>query len=217
MKATIDKNYGMMTFHNEVCENLLAVREMYKNNDSRHNENHFDDVMSFGIDTMLRLLNVNSDYSNINPEMLSITLAYHDLGRLLGTESHSKNSAKMLNNSTIISKYYKGFEIETMVRVVKNHSNIIPDKSLYGFILKDADKSFLLDKYDLLRRLVLKYYDKKLNTVEILDSVMNKLLYMVENPYVANCEVNRKLFNDSIHIIKNITSEDILGMIEYIR
>jgi uncharacterized protein len=88
----------------------------------------------------------------LNRDMIYVTAAYHDLGRLVNDDNHHIESGKMLREDKELGKLFSEEEIEIMAEAVEDHRASLKGdpRSVYGKIVSSADRD--MDINDMLER-----------------------------------------------------------------
>lgn len=105
-----------------------------------HTDEHIRQVMT-------RSMMFMEQAGDVNPDMVILIAAYHDLGRLIDNETHNFESAKMLRKDEFIKARFDVEEIETMAQAVEDHRSSLghEPRSIYGKIVSSADRNPDLD------------------------------------------------------------------------
>jgi len=107
---------------------------LYAAFDKAHQINHVEKVIM----ESLKL----AKFYEVNPEMVYVIAAYHDLGLSKGREFHHLVSGEILLTDEVIRKWFSGAEIQIMKEAVEDHraSNKQIPRSIYGKIVAEADR-----------------------------------------------------------------------------
>lgn len=91
---------------------------------------------------------------DVDPAMVYVIAAYHDLGLVDGRERHHLRSGEILRADPVLRGYFTEEQIETMARAAEDHraSAEHESRSLYGRIVAEADRC--IDVATVLRRTV---------------------------------------------------------------
>ena len=113
--------------------------------DPAHRIDHVRSVMQ-------RSIALSSHYPEVNPLMVAVIAAYHDLGLSDGRQYHHLVSGQMLRNDEKLTQWFDGDEIETMAQAVEDHRASATGfpRSIYGCIVAEADR--LIDPEMVIRR-----------------------------------------------------------------
>lgn len=121
--------------------------------DPAHREDHARTV----IDNSMELYrNAPEDIRrSIDPEMLAVAAACHDLGRINGKERHHLDSGIIIRADRNLRKWFREEQIETIAQAAEDHraSARNEPRSIYGKIVAEADR--LIDQDTIIRRTLL--------------------------------------------------------------
>lgn len=114
--------------------------------DAAHREDHARTV----IHKSLRL----AAHYDVDPNMVYVVAAYHDLGLAEGRERHHLHSGAILRADPALRRWFSHKQIETMALAVEDHraSSEHEPRSLYGRIVAEADRC--IDPDTVIRRTV---------------------------------------------------------------
>ena len=78
----------------------------------------------------------------VDPDMVYIIAAYHDLGIVNGRDNHHIDSGKILMADPFLKDFFTPEQLETMKEAVEDHraSSKHAPRSLYGRIVAEADR-----------------------------------------------------------------------------
>lgn len=115
--------------------------------DRAHRENHVRMV----IEQSLKLAEL---VPSMNPDMVYIIAAFHDLGLVNGRENHHKDSRKILEADEFVKSHFTPDQIHIMGEAVEDHraSNSQKPRSEYGLIVAEADR--FIDPETIIRRTI---------------------------------------------------------------
>ena len=84
---------------------------------------------------------------DVNPDMVMLIAAYHDLGRLVDNDTHNFESAKMLRADEFLKAHFDEAQIDIMAEAVEDHRSSLghEPRSIYGKIVSSADRNTNLD------------------------------------------------------------------------
>lgn len=107
----------------------------YATFDKAHQENHVRMV----IEQSLRLA---EHIPSMNPDMVYIIAAFHDLGLINGRENHHRDFRKILEADAFVKSHFTRKQIVTMGRAVEDHraSNQKKPRNGYGLLVAEADR-----------------------------------------------------------------------------
>lgn len=114
--------------------------------DRGHDRRHAEDV----IRDSMRL----AERFDIEPDMVYVIAAFHDLGLCEGRELHHIASGRILLGDTMLKRRFTDAQMRTMSEAVEDHraSGGRRPRSIYGMIVADADRRIDVDT--ILRRTV---------------------------------------------------------------
>ncbi|MBO5455173.1 MAG: HD domain-containing protein [Muribaculaceae bacterium] len=123
------------------------VMPRYAGFDKAHREDHARMVIEQSI-------KLAEGHPEVNPDMVYVIAAFHDLGLVNGRENHHHNSKKILESDNFIREHFTTEEIKTMGEAVEDHraSNAQPPRSIYGMIVAEADR--FIEPETIIRRTV---------------------------------------------------------------
>lgn len=126
---------------NYLLENIMPL---YDTLDKAHGIKHIGTV----IDSSIKL----GKYFEINYDMVLINAVYHDLGMTIDRKTHQIHSKEILLNDEKLKGLFTKEELIIMGEACEDHraSNINDPRSLYGYILSDADRT--TDIFDMIIR-----------------------------------------------------------------
>ncbi|MCM1109091.1 MAG: HD domain-containing protein [Clostridium sp.] len=103
--------------------------------DKAHREDHVRAVIK-------RSLKLAGKMPGIDPAMVYVVAAFHDLGLVNGRENHHHDSKKILENDRFLSLHFTPEQIRIMGEAVEDHraSNNQRPRSDYGLIVAEADR-----------------------------------------------------------------------------
>lgn len=126
----------------DVCNVKPAIRAyveesilpQYAAYDKAHNTDHIEMVLKNSFDL--------AKAYDVNPDMVYIIAAYHDIGMKYGRDDHHLTSARALAADTQLLVWFSAAEIEVMKQAVEDHraSAKHAPRSIYGKIVSDADR-----------------------------------------------------------------------------
>ncbi|MBO6250336.1 MAG: HD domain-containing protein [Muribaculaceae bacterium] len=112
----------------------------YDHFDAGHRREHVHHVMAQG----LRLAHL---FADVNPAMVLVAAAYHDLGLTEGRERHHLVSGRILRDDHRLLRWFTPQEIEVMADAAEDHraSSRQAPRTIYGRILAEADREIDAD------------------------------------------------------------------------
>lgn len=133
---------------NQECIDYVEseILPRYASFDKAHQNDHVDRV----IQESLRL----AQYYEVNPDMVYVIAAYHDVGLVEGRERHHLVSGSLLQADQKLRNWFSEEEIRLMKEAVEDHraSNKHEPRSIYGKIVSEADR--VIDAETTFRRTV---------------------------------------------------------------
>lgn len=107
----------------------------YATFDKAHQENHVRMVIE-------QSLGLAEHIPSMNPDMVYIIAAFHDLGLINGRENHHWDSRKILEADAFVKSHFTRKQIVTMGRAVEDHraSNQKKPRNGYGLLVAEADR-----------------------------------------------------------------------------
>lgn len=112
--------------------------------DPAHREGHAVDVMA-GVIALYD--SAPEEIRNgLDPEILLVAAACHDLGRVNGKEHHHTDSARIIRADSSLGKWFSREQIEIIAQAAEDHraSADHEPRSMYGKMVAEADR--LIDK-----------------------------------------------------------------------
>ena len=116
-----------------VQDNIIP---QYKGFETSHNDEHIKTVIenSFDIVEELQL--------DVDPDMVYVIAAYHDIGIPLGRDRHHITSAEIMFKDKNLDRWFSEEEKKMIKEAIEDHraSNSLPPRSIYGKIVAEADR-----------------------------------------------------------------------------
>lgn len=113
----------------------------YSKNDGGHNIVHILEVIrrSFALNDTFKL--------GLDPNMIYVIAAYHDLGKYIDHERHNLIAAEMFMNDNVIKKFFNEDEIKIIKEAIEDHRSSKEDepRSVYGKLISSADRNTRID------------------------------------------------------------------------
>ena len=133
---------------NQECIDYIEseILPRYASFDKAHQNAHVERV----IQESLRL----AQFYEVNPDMVYVIAAYHDVGLVEGRERHHLVSGCLLQADRKLRNWFSEEEIRVMKEAVEDHraSNKHEPRSIYGKIVSEADR--VIDAETTFRRTV---------------------------------------------------------------
>lgn len=119
----------------------------YSSFDKAHLENHVCMVIE-------QSLKLAEHTPSLNPDMVYVIAAFHDLGLVNGRENHHADSRKILEADKFVKSHFTPEQIQIMGEAVEDHraSNSHKPRSEYGLIVAEADR--FIDPETIIRRTI---------------------------------------------------------------
>lgn len=121
---------------NYLKEEILPI---YQKNDWSHQSWHIHEVIE-------RSLKIAKDY-DVNLNMVYTIAIFHDIACFKGREDHEINSAKMLEEDTVLPNFFTEEELNIMKEAIIDHRASLEytPRSIYGKIISTADRFTTID------------------------------------------------------------------------
>ena len=123
------------------------VIPQYAGFDKAHREDHVRMVIEHS-------LKLAEKIPEVNPDMVYVVAAFHDLGLVNGRERHHIDSRRILEANDFLKIHFSEEEIGKMGEAVEDHraSNKNAPRNQYGLIVAEADR--FIDPETIIRRTV---------------------------------------------------------------
>ena len=117
----------------------------YDNFDAGHGRDHVQTVIS-------QALELAQYYPEVDPCVLLVAAAYHDLGLAFGREEHHTHSARIVREDARLRQWFTNEEINTIADAAEDHraSSSHEPRTIYGRIVAEADR--IIDGETIVRR-----------------------------------------------------------------
>ena len=127
----------------EFVEREIVPR--YDNFDAGHGREHVHTVMT-------QALQLAQHYPEVDPCLLLVAAAYHDLGLAYGREHHHTHSARIIREDERLKQWFSDEEIGTIADAAEDHraSSGHEPRTIYGRIVAEADR--IIDGETIVRR-----------------------------------------------------------------
>lgn len=123
----------------EVNSEILAylntdIIPQYRKFDSAHTESHVTSVLESAL-AMCR-------FYDVNPDMIAVAAAFHDLGVGEDRETHHLISGRIVRETPELRRWFSEDQIETIAQAAEDHraSSGHEPRSIYGKIIAEADR-----------------------------------------------------------------------------
>ena len=86
-----------------------------------------------------------SRYYDVDPEMVYVAAACHDLGLAEDRKTHHLVSGRMVRENAALRRWFSGAQVETMAQAVEDHraSSDHEPRSIYGRLVAEADRQIV--------------------------------------------------------------------------
>ena len=127
----------------EFVEREIVPR--YDNFDAGHGRDHVHTVMT-------QALQLAQHYPEVDPCLLLVAAAYHDLGLAYGREHHHTHSARIIREDERLKQWFSDKEIGIIADAAEDHraSSGHEPRTIYGRIVAEADR--IIDGETIVRR-----------------------------------------------------------------
>ena len=133
---------GSMKIDKKVKEYIEKnVLPEYAKNESGHGIDHIHYV----IDRSFELVEENQ--LDVNPNIVYVVAAYHDIGHHIDSKTHEKISAEMMSKDKNLSKFFSPDELVLIHDAIEDHraSSDREPRSIYGKIVSSADRNITIE------------------------------------------------------------------------
>lgn len=116
------------------------IYNQYDKNDEGHQSKHIIEVIERSFE-----LSLNS----LNPNIIFVTAAFHDIGVHIDRKRHEIESAKIMMNDKILKNFFTNKELIIIKHAIEDHrasSKRIP-RNIYGKLVSSADRPINLDDF----------------------------------------------------------------------
>lgn len=118
--------------------------------DPAHREDHACDVIENSMDLYRRA--PEEVKGKLDPEILFVAAACHDLGRINGKKNHHTDSGKMIRAEASLRRWFSPEQIEAVAQAAEDHRASLDyePRSICGKMVAEADR--LIDSGTIIRR-----------------------------------------------------------------
>ena len=194
----------------EYIEN--TIMNQYKNNNyGGHGWEHIQDVINRSFELMDKFS------LEVNPNMVYVIAAYHDIGYRQDPDNHEQVSSEMFMQDVEMKKYFNEEERKIIAEAIVDHRASLEyeARSVYGKLVSSADRAIDVD--NMLRRSIAFQAEKHKNENPTIDEVIEysfkKLsskygnggyakMYFQDEKYEEYLDKMNKLFSDKNEFIK---------------
>lgn len=115
--------------------------------DKAHREDHALAVIE-------RAMTMGKAFADVNPEMLYVAAACHDLGLAVDRSTHHLESGRIIRENPRLQEWFSANQIETIAQAAEDHraSAKTPPRSIYGCLVAEADR--MIEPETIIRRTV---------------------------------------------------------------
>ncbi len=117
---------------------------LYELNGESHGINHVRDVIRRTFEIVTEYIE-SEDYNNeeLNPDILYIVSAYHDIGDHIDRKKHHIISGELMHNDSNLNEFISAKEKQIAQEAIEDHraSSDTPPRSIYGRIILTADRN----------------------------------------------------------------------------
>lgn len=113
----------------------------YSKNEVGHGLSHIQYV----IDRSFELVKENE--LDVNPDMVYVIAAYHDIGHHIDSKTHEKISAEIMSKDKGLKKFFSKEELKMIQEAIEDHraSSKEDPRSIYGKIVSSADRNHTVE------------------------------------------------------------------------
>ncbi len=182
-----------------------------KNNIGGHDIEHINTVINRCFE-LIEAFNLD-----VNPDMIYVVAAYHDIGYKQNKDEHERVSSEMFLADTNMLRFFTPVEITIMGEAIVDHRASLEyeARSIYGKIVSSADREVSVD--NMLKRSFMyqkdKHKDEMPTTLEIIEYSFKKLsskygkggyakMYFPDQKYLDYLEEMQALLEDKEAFIK---------------
>ena len=115
-------------------ENVLPE---YDKNEKGHGIDHIETVIRRSFEL------VKENKLDVNPDMVYVIAAYHDIGHHIDSKNHEKVSGEMMSKDEGLKRFFNEEELKTIKEAIEDHraSSSEDPRSIYGRIVSSADRN----------------------------------------------------------------------------
>jgi uncharacterized protein len=121
---------------------------LYKCNNEDHGINHIKLVIERSFEIAKEYMSQN-DGVELNPNIIYVVAAYHDLGDCLNRKRHHVISAQIAYEDSILNEFFNPTEKKIIKEAIEDHraSGKNEPRSIYGRLVSTADKDVNVDEF----------------------------------------------------------------------
>lgn len=172
----------------EYIENTINLQ--YRNNNyGGHGWEHVQDVINRSFELMQKF------NLEINPNMVYVIAAYHDIGYKQDPDNHEKISSEMFMQDIEMEKFFNDEERKTIAEAIVDHRASLEyeARSIYGKLVSSADRAINVD--NLLRRSIAFQAEKHKNENPTMEEVIEYSFKKLSSKY-GNTGYAKMYFKD---------------------
>ena len=135
----------------EIAEYVIdEIIPRYAAFDPAHREDHAWDVIENSMNLYRRA--PEEVRGVLDPEIIFVAAACHDLGRINGKKNHHTDSGKMIRADSTLRRWFSPEQIEAVAQAAEDHRASLDyePRSMYGKMVAEADR--LIDSGTIIRR-----------------------------------------------------------------
>lgn len=148
---------------------------------------------------------------DVNPDIVYIVAAYHDIGYEKDPENHERVSSEMFLNDKRIQEFFNDDDIMLIANAIEDHRASLKNKprNIYGELVSSADRA--IDVNDILKRSIKYQYEKHKSENPAMEDVINysfeKLSKKYGNRGYAKMYYQDKKYKDYLKKIRKLLSD----------
>lgn len=195
--SNVDKN-----LKDYVDKNVLS---QYDDNIGGHGIDHVKSVITRSFEI------INEFNLKVNPNIVYVVAAFHDVGYKEDADNHEKVSARKFLEDNKIKNYFANDEISVIAEAIVDHRASLEyeARSVYGRIVSSADRETSVN--NMLTRSVLFYKDKHAkenpNVSQIIEYSYEKLFRKFGNDGYAKMYYKDKKYDDFLTEIRKLLND----------
>ncbi|MBR3146335.1 MAG: HD domain-containing protein [Bacilli bacterium] len=108
---------------------------------NKNEKGHGIDHIKYVIDRSFELVEENN--LEVNPNMVYVIAAYHDIGHHIDSKTHEIISAEIMSKDKELTKYFNDEELKIIKEAIADHRASAKEnpRSIYGRIVSSADRN----------------------------------------------------------------------------
>lgn len=114
-----------------------SVIPCYDAFDRGHRRDHARHVLQTALDL--------ARHYDVDPRMVAVAAACHDLGLSLDRKTHHLESGRIIRQMEKLNEWFSRDQIETIAQAAEDHraSATVPPRTIYGMIVAEADRQII--------------------------------------------------------------------------